>query len=50
VRLEFGEKDAFSRFHLESFLSGIHVEFSVENVEEFVLSGVHVRRGFISGY
>ena len=49
VRLEFGEKDAFPRFHLESFLSYIHVELSFENVEEFVLARVHMRRRFASG-
>jgi len=49
VRLEFGEKDAFARFYLESLLSYIHVELSIEKIEEFVLSGVHVRRWFVSG-
>src|SRR5258708_1996775 len=50
VRLEFGEKDAFPCIHLESFLCYIHVELSFENVEEFVLTRVHMRRRFISGY
>ena len=49
MRLESGEKDAFPRFQLESFVSYIHVELSFENVEEFVLTRVHMWRRFASG-
>src|SRR4030095_6307109 len=46
---ESGKKHAFPRFHLESFLSYIHVELSFKDVEKFVLACVHVRRRFSSG-
>jgi hypothetical protein len=49
MRLVSSEKDAFPRFYLESFLSYIYVELSWEDVEEFVLTRMHMRRRFSSG-
>src|SRR5262249_52152986 len=49
MRLESGEKDAFPCSYLESFLSYIDVELSFQNVEEFILARVYMRRWFSSG-
>jgi hypothetical protein len=50
MRLKSGEKDTFPCFSIENFLSYIHIELSFENVEELVLTRVHVRRWLGSRY
>ena len=43
MRFESGEKDAFPCFCVENLLSYINVELSFENVEELLLTRVHMR-------
>jgi hypothetical protein len=50
MRLESGEKDAFPCLPVEKFFSYVHVELSFENVEELVLTRMHMRRRFSSRY
>jgi hypothetical protein len=49
VRPASGEEDAFPRLYLERFLSNIYDELSLEDVEKFVLTRVHMRRRFTPG-
>src|SRR5215831_19630319 len=49
VWAEPGHKHAFPSFYIESSFSYINVEFSFEDIEEFVLARVHVRGRFSSG-
>jgi len=50
MRLESREKDAFTSFPVEDFFSYIHIELSFENVEELVLTRMHMRRRLSSRY
>jgi|SRR6516162_8732320 len=50
MRLESGEKDAVPCLAVEDFFSYIHVELSFENVEELVLTRMHMRRRLSSRY
>jgi len=50
MRLKSGEKDAFPCLALENFFSHIDVELSLKNVEELVLTRMHMRRRFSSRY
>jgi len=49
VRHESGKEDAFSCPYLEGFLAYIHIKLSFENIEEFVLIGMYMRRRLVSG-
>jgi hypothetical protein len=49
VRHESGKEHAFSCPYLEGFLAHIHIKLSFENIEEFVLIGMYVRRRLVSG-
>src|SRR5262249_12360650 len=48
VRLELGKEDGFTRFHSKDLFCHIYVELSFEDVEEFILARVYMRRRFIS--
>jgi hypothetical protein len=50
MRLEPGEKDTFPCFPIENFFSYIHIELPFENVEELVLTRMHMRRRLGSRY
>jgi len=49
VRHESGKEHAVSCSYLEGFLTHIHIKLSFENIEEFVLIGMYVRRWLVSG-
>jgi hypothetical protein len=50
MRLESGEKNAVPYLSVENAFSYIHIELSIENVEELVLTRMHMRRRLSSGY